>query len=51
MKGGFMLVWIVFNEDKCEILGAFESRDKGLAYIAEHNGGKDCLSLHSEIIK
>ena len=46
-----MLVWIVFDEDKSEILGAFDSRDKGLAYIAQHNGANDCLCLISEIIK
>lgn len=46
-----MLIWIVFDGDKCEVMGAFDSRDKGLAYIAEHNGAKDCLCLMSEIVR
>lgn len=46
-----MLVWIVLNEDTSEILGVFDSRDKGLDCIAKNNGDKDCLSLTSELIK
>jgi hypothetical protein len=46
-----MLVWIVFDEDKSQVLAVFDSRDKGLSYIAEHNGANDCLCLISEIVK
>jgi hypothetical protein len=46
-----MIVWIVLNEDTSEILGVFDSRDKGLDCISKNNGDKDCLSLISELIK
>lgn len=46
-----LLVWIVVNEDTSEILGAYESRDNALKFIADNNTSKDNLVLVSEIVK
>jgi hypothetical protein len=46
-----MLIWIVFDEDKARVLAVFDSRQKGLEFIAKAKNVKDSLCLISETVK